>query len=148
MSQQTQELLISIYQNTSTALQSINDLKSKCEDKIFLELLEAQEQRYKSLQLEIEDYANHLKINLKDNNWFEKARLWTSIQFSTMTNNTVRHLAELMLIGTVMGTLTCYKDREDYQNANPPCLELLNKLEQTEEDNFNELKKFLKVCHD
>jgi len=143
----TEELLISIYQNTSTALQSINDLKEKCDDKTFYNLLEAQEERYRRIKLDIEELATAEKVELKDNNWFEKARLWTSIQFSTMTNNTIRHLAELMLLGTVMGTLTCYKDKADYRGKNQKAKELLDRLEKTEEDNFKELKKYLKETH-
>ena len=143
----TDELLISLYQNTSTALQSINDLKSKTEDKQFLSLLDAQEKRYKSIMLDIEELANQTKVELKDNNWFEKARLWTSIQFSTMADNTIRHLAELMLLGTVMGTLTLYKNKADYKGSNTKVKDLLLRLETTEEENFNELKKYLKETH-
>ena len=40
------ELLISIYQNTSTATQSINDLLKKTNDKTFHQLLNAQYKRY------------------------------------------------------------------------------------------------------
>lgn len=143
----TDELLISLYQNTSTALQSISDIKEKTEDKQFLKLLEAQEERYKNIMLDIEEIATQEKVELKDNNWFEKARLWTSIQFSTMTNNTIRHLAEMMLLGTVMGTLTLYKDRADYKGKNQKVIDITLRLEETEEKNFNELKKYLKETH-
>ena len=62
----------------------------------------------------------------------------------TITDNSTRHLAELMLIGSVMGTLTCYKTREDHKNASKEVIDLLDELENLEEDNFNELKKYLK----
>ena len=88
--------------------------------------------------------AKEKKYELKDNNIFEKMRLWTSIQMGTLTNNSTRHLAELMLIGSVMGTLQCYKDREDYPSADKDTQDLLTELERMEEDNFNELKKYLK----
>lgn len=138
------ELMISIYQNTSTAMQSINDLIKKTDDKKFKDLLNAQYKRYDKLQAKAEKLAHTMQIELKDNNWFEKAKLWSSVQMSTFTDNSTRHLAELMLIGTVMGTLTCYKSRDDYKNADVQILSLLNELENMEEDNFNELKKYLK----
>lgn len=138
------ELLISIYQNTSTATQSINDLLKKTEDRTFHALLNAQYERYDALQAKVEQMAKEKKYELKDNNIFEKMRLWTSIQMGTLTNNSTRHLAELMLIGSVMGTLQCYKDREDYPSADKDTQELLTELERMEEDNFNELKKYLK----
>lgn len=143
----TEQLLISLYQNTSTALQSIADLKEKTDDKQFLSLLEAQESRYKSIKLDIEEVSAQEKVELKDNNWFEKARLWTSIQFSTMTNNSIRKLAEMMLLGTVMGTLQLYKDRVDYKGKNQKAIDLTLRLEETEEKNFNELKKYLRESH-
>lgn len=139
-----QDLLISVYQNTSTAVQSINDLIKKTEDKVFIDLLNAQYDRYDKLQAKIEKQADKENIDLKDNNWFEKARLWTSIQFSTITDNSTRHLAELMLMGTVMGTLTCYKSRADHPHADPQIMSLLEELEELEEKNFNELKKYLR----
>ena len=143
----TDELLIELYKNTSTALQSISDLKSKTEDKQFISLLDVQEERYKKIMLDIEEQATEENVELKDNNWFQKARLWTSIQFSTIADNTIRHLAEMMLLGSVMGTLTLYKNKADYKGKNEKVLELLYRLEDTEEKNFNELKKYLKETH-
>lgn len=138
------ELLISIYQNTSTALQSINDLVKKTDDKEFKDLLNAQYKRYDEFQAKIEKQAQTQQIELKDNNWFEKAKLWSSVQMSTLTDNSTRHLAELMLVGTVMGTLTCYKNKIDYKNATHSSLQLLAELEKMEEQNYEELKKYLK----
>lgn len=138
------ELLISIYQNTSTAMQSINDLIKKTEDKKFIDLLNAQYKRYDKFQAKTEKLAHENQVELKDNNWFEKAKLWSSVQMSTIADNSTRHLAELMLVGTVMGTLTCYKNKIDYKNANKSSLALLEELETLEENNFDELKKYLK----
>lgn len=138
------ELLISIYQNTSTAVQSINELIKKTEDKKFKDLLNAQYKRYEDFQTKVEELAATHNIELKDNNWFEKAKLWSSIQMSTMSDDSTRHLAELMLVGTVMGTLTCYKNKIDYASADQETLTLLKELEEMEEKNFNELKKYLK----
>ena len=139
-----QKVVISIYQNCKTALQSIADLIKKTDDKEFIDLLNAQYSRYDDFCQKVEDYAKVNNIDLKDNSWFEKARLWTSIQMSTFTNDSTRHLAELMLMGTVMGTLTCYKTKADRENASDETIELLNELEKMEEKNFDELKKYLK----
>lgn len=140
----TSEIITAIYQNTKTAMQSISDLKPKTDNKEFLNLLETQEKRYKQINEKIEELAQSHKVDLKDNNWFEKAKLWTSIQMSTVTNNTVRKLAEMMLIGTVMGTLELYKNKCDYKNPKEDVKSLLLELEKLEENHFDELKKYLK----
>lgn len=140
----TTQLLISIYQNTSTAVQSIADLVKKSEDKQFVDLLNTQYERYQDIKVKIQDLAHELNVELKDNNIFEKIKMWTSVQMSTFTDDSTRHLAELMLVGSVMGTLTCYKNKVDYKNADPKALALLAELEELEEKQFNELKKYLK----
>ena len=140
----TTQLLISIYQNTSTAVQSISDLVKKTEDKQFIDLLNTQYERYQDIKVKIQDLAHELNVELKDNNIFEKIKMWTSVQMSTFTDDSTRHLAELMLVGSVMGTLTCYKNKVDYKNADPKTLQLLAELEELEEKQFNELKKYLK----
>lgn len=140
----TEELVISMYQNTSTAIQSISDLIKKADDKVFQSLLEAQAKRYKEIKAKIKKLSDKEHIDLKDNSWFEKAKLWTSIQMGTIADNSTRHLAELMLVGTVMGTLTCYKNHNDYNGKNQNAKLLLKELEHMEEDNFKELKKYLK----
>ena len=140
----TTQLLISIYQNTSTAVQSIADLVKKSEDKQFVDLLNTQYERYQDIKVKIQELAHELNVELKDNNIFEKIKMWTSVQMSTFTDDSTRHLAELMLVGSVMGTLTCYKNKVDYKNADPKALALLAELEELEEKQFNELKKYLK----
>lgn len=140
----TTQLLISIYQNTSTAVQSIADLVKKSEDKQFVDLLNTQYERYQDIKVKIQNLAHELNVELKDNNIFEKIKMWTSVQMSTFTDDSTRHLAELMLVGSVMGTLTCYKNKVDYKNADPKALQLLAELEELEEKQFNELKKYLK----
>ena len=138
------EVLISVYQNTQTAMQSINDLIKKTEDNKFKDILNTQYSRYQDYNEKTENYAERKNIELKDNNWLEKVKLWSSIQMGTLTDSSTRHLAELMLIGSVMGTLTCYKTRADHKNVSKETLDLLVELEQLEEDSFNELKKYLK----
>lgn len=141
---QNKQVLISIYQNCSTGVQSINDLIKKTEDKAFKDILNAQYNRYASFNDKVEALAEEKGIELKDNNWFEKARMWTSVQMSTLADNSTRHLAELMLVGTVMGTLTCYKTKADNPKASDDVLNLLKELEEMQENNYNELKKYLK----
>ena len=133
-----------IYQNLQTALQSIDEILKVCkDDKLKLEL-KNEENDYKGLKNELLDVCNKICVSPEDNTFFEKARLWSSIKFTTMTDKSTRHLTEMMLLGTVMGTTTCYKDLCDYKDVNDSLYNILNKLINLEEKNFNNLKKFLK----
>ena len=138
------EILISSYQNCKTAIQSINDILPKVKNKSLQEELKKENEEYQKLSDKCEQMARSEKLELKDNSWLEKTKLWTSIKMSTMLNNSTRKIAELMLIGTVMGTLQCYKDLEDYKTAKESLKELTRIIMRTEEIFFENLKKFLK----
>ena len=136
--------LNAIYQNTKTSLQSIEDIMPKIDNNALKEELAREQDHYFCIQKECELFAKSENIeNIKDNNFIEKAKLWTSIQMSTLTNSTTRHIAELLLMGTFMGVLTCIKDQFDHQNTNSELDEILEKLKNHEKDNINKLIVFL-----
>ena len=138
------ELANAIFQNISTALDSIEEILKICKDERLEKELKDEKLAYTVIKNDLLDLCLKINIKPKDNNMFEKARLWTSIKFTTMTDKSTRHLAEMMLIGTVMGTLTCYKDLCDHKGVDKNLYDLLNHLNFLEEQNFNNLKSFLK----
>ncbi len=138
------EYLNAVYQNTRTAIQSIEDILPKVQDNNLKKELASQEDKYIVLEKECELLAKAKKIEgIKDNNWFEKAKLWSSINMSTMTDKTTRHIAELMLMGTFMGILTCEKDGADHQDISPEIDEILAKLKELEIGNLHALMPYL-----
>ncbi len=139
-----EDFVNTIYQNLSTALKSIDELLKISKDEKFNQELNSEKQKYMELKNELLNVCLDISVKPKDNNIFEKARLYTSIKMTTLTDKSTRHLAEMMLIGTVMGSLTCYKDLSDYKRINNSLYGVLNKLMGLEEENFNNLKKFLK----
>lgn len=139
-----EELLISIYQNAKTGTQSIEDLLPKVKDKDLKEELKNEQIEFEKIASKCEQMARNEKITLKENSFMEKAKMWTSIKMSTMFNSSNRKIAELMLIGCIMGTLQCYKDLVDYKEAKEPIKELARILHRTEEKFFENLKEYLK----
>ena len=138
------EYINAVYQNTRTAIQSIEDIITKVQDDNFKKELASEEDKYLLLEKECELLAKAEKIDgIKDNNWFEKARLWSSINLSTMTDKTNRHIAELMLMGTFMGLITCYKDEADHKGIWSELDEILSKLKELERNNIDNLLPFL-----
>jgi len=133
-----------VYQNIRTAVQSIEDIITKVEDVALKEELALEEDTYLAFQRECEVYAKSEKLDIKDNNFMEKARLWGSINMSTLMDKSARHIAELMLLGTFMGVLTCYKDQNDHGGENKEIDELLERLKEFERKNIERLLPFLK----
>jgi len=138
------EYLNAVYQNIKTAIQSIEDILPKVKDNELKKELASQEDKYIILEKECQLLAKAEKIDgIKDNNWIEKIKLWGSINMSTMTDKTNRHIAELMLMGTFMGVLTCEKDKADHQGVSSEIDEILTKLKELEKANLQALMPYL-----
>ena len=138
------EYLNGVYQNIRTAIQSIEDIIPQVVDSELKKELASEEDRYIALEKECELLAKANKIEgIKDNNWFEKAKLWSSIKMSTMTNKTNRKIAELMLMGTFMGYLTCIKDEADHKDVSKEVDEILTNLKEFERSNIDSLIPYL-----
>jgi len=136
--------LNAVYQNTRTAIQSIEDIITKVEDKKMIEELSKEEDEYSILAKECENFANAEKIEgLKDNNWIEKAKLWSAINMGTMMDKTTRNIAQMMLVGTFMGIITCIKDKDDHKGVSSELDEILDKLYEFERNNIDRLLPFL-----
>lgn len=137
--------LNAIYQNTRTAIQSIDEIIKKVTNEHFRSELSNEEDAYYILAKECENFAKAEKIEgLKDNNFIEKARLWTSINMSTLIDDSDRKVAELMLFGTFMGIVTCTKDKFDHEGVSSELDEILDKLTNLERENIDKLIPFLK----
>ena len=140
----TTKYLNAISQNIRTAVQSIEDIIPKVEDDAFVSELSKQQDEYSCLAKECEVFAKAEKIeNLKDNNWIEKAKLWASVNMSTITDNSNRKIAELMLIGTFMGIITCLKDKHDHKGVSKELDEIIDKLYNFERENIDRLLPYL-----
>jgi hypothetical protein len=140
---QSKLLLNSIYQNTQTALQSINDATPSIKDNDLLSELSRQEIEYSIISKECEMISRSVGINVKDNTILEKIKLWSGVKMSTLCDNSTSHIAEMFLIGSFMGVITCIKDEKEHSRANDEILSLLKKLKSFQENNIEILKSFL-----
>ena len=145
LKQKQQEYLTAIFQGVSTAIQSIEDIINSVNNKELKEELKKQQKEYEKVSDKCRQYAEKYSLKIEDNNFFEKAKLWTSIKMTTLANNHTRHIAEMMLIGTNMGIITCYKDKFDYKDVSDELDEIIELLENLEVKNFNELKPYLNI---
>ncbi len=133
-----------IYQNAMVGKQSCSDLLNKIENEELKQEVDSEYYKFDEICDALELFAKSNKIDIKDNNFFEKARMWMSINMGTMFNNTTRHIVQLLMVGSVMGLSTIYKDKFDHQNVNADLDRIIEDLEHTLENNYNTLKDFLK----
>ncbi len=136
--------LNAIYQNTKTATQSIEDIIMKVKNTDLINELSREQDEYSCLCKECENFAKAEKIeNLKDNNWLEKAKLWSSINMGTAFDKSTRNIAEMLLFGTFMGIITCIKDKSDHKDVSKELDEILDQLCEFEKNNLERLIPYL-----
>lgn len=140
---QNSKLLICIYQNTLTAIQSIENCINDIPSSEFLKEIQEELHMYKEFQYKVEDVAQTFSEEVKDNNGFEKARLWTSIKLNTLFDKSIRHYAQMFFLGTNMGIVNLIVGLCDNKDADEKIKDLANKLLQMEENYSVEMKKYI-----
>ena len=133
-----------IYQNAMTGIQSIRDIEDAVQDTKLKEELSAEVEKFNQIRKRIEKFASQNGFEVQENNLIEKVKMLMSVKMATLTDKSTRHIAEMLLIGTVMGLTTCYKDQSDHKNVSDELDRVVRDLEIIEEDNYSRLKKFLK----
>ncbi len=136
-------MLTAIYQNAQTALQSLDNIMSSVKCDALASEIANQEGEYNIISQECEIIAKSEEIDIKDNNMFEKIKLWSSIKLSTISDKSTSHIAEMLLIGTFMGVINCLKSQSDFAGADEEVTNLLSKLLRLEEKNIESLKTYL-----
>lgn len=133
-----------IYQNAMTGIQSIRDIEDAVKDEELKKELSFEIEKFNKVSKKIEKFASENGFEVQENNFFEKMKMLMSVKMSTLADKSTRHIAEMLILGTVMGLTTCYKDQSDHKNVSGELDAIVRELEIIEEDNYSRLKKFLK----
>ena len=95
-----------IFQNARVGSQSIRDIEDAVEDEGLKKELAREREEFNKIAESVIDFGKANRFDVEENNFFEKSRLWASIKMTTMFDKSTRHIAEMMLLGTVMGLTT------------------------------------------
>lgn len=137
------ELLNYIYQNSQMGTDTIKQLLNIVEDADFKNQLQSQYNEYKDIHETAKNLLNKNGYDEKGISAFEKIKTYLMINIQTLTDRSVSHIAEMMIIGSNMGIIDAIKNIKKYKDAEPEILSLMKKLNEFEEINVSMLKKFL-----
>ena len=138
-------LLIAIYQNLQTAKQSINNVIDKIKDSKLKKELKKEFKDYDELSESCEDLARVYEINLVDNNFFKKAKMWFSVNMATLMDKSNRKISSINIIGSTMGVIDLMSVLSDCKRGKPELLTLGRRLLDMEEHNIEKLKPYILV---
>lgn len=136
-------LLNYVYQNAEMGTRSIDKLLDIVEDQEFRRHLEAQKREYSAFEREAGNLLERSGCNEKGLTAFEKMRTNLMIDMQTLTDHSASHVAEMMMIGSNMGVINAVKNLKKYPEADRDTRALMERLLKAEEDNVQQLKKFL-----
>ena len=138
------ELLDYIYQNSQMGVDTISQLIDIVEDNEFKKHLESQYNEYKEIHSASKEALNEAGYDEKGIGTFEKIRTYLMINMQTMNDKTSSHIAEMLMIGSNMGIINAVKNMKKYKDdTEHSIVRLMERLLKFEENNVQQLKKFL-----
>lgn len=137
------ELLNFIYQNSQMGVTTIDQLLKIVEEGSFKKHLQRQYEGYLEMHQEAKQLLHQSGHDEKGISSFEKIRTYLMINMQTMTDNSTKHIAEMMIVGSSMGIINAIKNMHQYRFAKEEITKLMERLLYFEEANFQQLKIFL-----
>jgi len=125
-------------------MQSIKDLIPSVDNDDIKSELKEEYSGYENFINKISAFMKENGLDPKDINPFKKAMMWSAIKMNAATDNSPRHIAEMMIRGTVTG-ITCLKASltDSEQDMDEEIKALLCELISMEESFENRLKRHI-----
>ena len=108
-----------------------------------LKAFESQYDEYQAIHNEQRHCSTSMAMMRKGISAFEKLRTYLMINMQALTDNSSSHIAEMLIIGSNMGIIECNKKLKKVRGVEKEITELMERLLKFEEDNVQQLKKFL-----
>ena len=137
------ELLNFIFQNSLMGMVTINQILGITKDNDFTNYLNSQLNEYTQINEQAQKLLNENGCDEKGISTLEKVRTYLMINIQTLTDKSSSHIAEMLIVGSNMGIINAIKNLKKYSDANTNIKELMEKLLKFEENNVQELKRFL-----
>ncbi|MBU3181236.1 hypothetical protein [Clostridium psychrophilum] len=137
------EFLNYIYQNSEMGKSTISELMNIVKDEPFKKNLESQLKEYTEIFSASSDLIKQSKETSKGIGAVTKLTSYIIINIKTLTNKTPSHISQMLIQGSTMGIIDVTKHLKEYKDANKNIKDLADRLLKFEQQNVEEMKKFL-----
>lgn len=137
------ELLNFIYQNSQMGVETIQQLIGIAKDDAFKTQLESQFNEYREINFAAKSMLTKNGYDEKGISALDKIKTYLMINIQTLTDKTASHIAEMLIFGSNMGVINAIKNIKKYKEAEPDIVGLMEILQKFEEENIQQLKKYL-----
>lgn len=122
---------------------TINQLMEISEDEEFKMHLASQHAEYQDIHKKAQDALNENGYDEKGIGALDKIKTYLMVNIQTLTDKSSSHIAEMLMVGSNMGIINAIKNLKKYSDAEPSIKVLMERLLKIEENNVQQLKKFL-----
>lgn len=122
---------------------TINQLMEISEDEEFKMHLASQYAEYQDIHKNAQDALNENGYDEKGIGALDKIKTYLMVNIQTLTDKSSSHIAEMLMVGSNMGIINAIKNLKKYSDAEPSIKVLMERLLKIEENNVQQLKKFL-----
>ena len=137
------EFLNYIYQNAEMGIVGINDIVSKVKDEEFESLLNEQKSDYENICNEAIEILKKYGKEQQELNKMAKISSYMMSMMKTMKDPSTSNLAKMMMEGSNKGIIEITEKINNFKEKDEEIVDLANKLLETEQNNLDNLKKFL-----
>lgn len=138
------DMLNSVKKNAEMGKKSIDSIVKKLEDGEFKDLLLTHYENFEKLSSKISTELTDIGQTPKSGNIFSDAMLKSSIAMNTLLDDSVSHIADMMIEGSNMGITTINKELNKHRNeVSESTAELAKELLVLEQKHIEQLKPYL-----
>lgn len=137
------KLLTRLFQDAEIGMISIDKVIKKIEEGSFKKLLIKQYESYDKFKEKCDVVAVNSDVDLKENSTMKKFKQTAMVYFSLWKDKSSRHIAEIMITGTVMGIVDTIKTRTDCGDVGEDLSVLVAEFQKMQEEFYEKLKKQL-----
>lgn len=137
------ELLNFVFQNAQMGVLTIEKLIELSEDPQFTNVLKSQFHEYECIHNAANELLAKNEKSEKGISTYEKIKTYIMINMQTLTDKSVSHIAEMLMVGSVMGIIQALRNLRKYNDTDRTILDLMDRLLKFEEKNITELKQFI-----
>ena len=138
-----QYILNQVNQGIKMGMDSISNVSEKVQDSRLKDELLFQYDKYNEILNEVNDELTNYHDFPKDLKPMQKAMGWMGVEMNTLTDKSNSKIAELMIQGTNMGIIEGVKLLNHNPDTEQHIKDILNKFIDFQQNNVEQLKKYL-----
>lgn len=136
-------LLNAVLKNTEMGTSTLDQIMDVTDNEAFRSSLAIQKQGFARLDAEARAALARMGATPEKQSALTRMGTAVAIAGKTITDRSTRHLADMLIQGSGMGTVDCVKALRDNPRASAEVQGIAQRLQQFEERNVEELKNFL-----